>query len=169
MPVGSGHVVTFNFNPLHRDLNRGDQRMLWNTIINWQAIVSPPKSASVILKSVIEPLRELRTSPEPSNKLLHAGKPDLRNRLRKHDSDRHENRSSSRSVRNRNFQPRAFRIFVPAAKTDPALRQVLAHSHFFLKSSPANTRQHAGLYPRPIPARNNALFGNRASVTPPYA
>ena len=42
-PVGSGHVVTFNFNPLHRDLNRGDQRMLWNAIINWQAILSPPK------------------------------------------------------------------------------------------------------------------------------
>ena len=38
-PVGRGHVVTFNFNPLHRDLNRGDQRMLWNAIINWQAIV----------------------------------------------------------------------------------------------------------------------------------
>ena len=42
-PVGSGHVVSFNFNPLHRDLNRGDQRMLWNTIINWQAILAPPK------------------------------------------------------------------------------------------------------------------------------
>jgi len=42
-PVGSGHVVSFNFNPLHRDLNRGDQRMLWNTIINWQAILTPPK------------------------------------------------------------------------------------------------------------------------------
>jgi hypothetical protein len=40
-PVGRGHVVTFNFNPLHRDLNRGDQRMLWNTIINWQAILMP--------------------------------------------------------------------------------------------------------------------------------
>jgi Zinc carboxypeptidase len=39
-PVGSGHVVTFNFNPLHRDLNRGDQRMLWNAIINWQAILT---------------------------------------------------------------------------------------------------------------------------------
>ena len=39
MPVGKGHVVTFNFNPLHRDLNRGDQRMLWNAIINWRAIV----------------------------------------------------------------------------------------------------------------------------------
>jgi len=39
MPVGQGHVITFNFNPLHRDLNRGDQRMLWNAIINWRAIV----------------------------------------------------------------------------------------------------------------------------------
>jgi hypothetical protein len=42
-PVGSGHVVTFNFNPMHRDLNRGDQRMLWNAILNWQAIVSTEK------------------------------------------------------------------------------------------------------------------------------
>ena len=30
MPVGKGHVVSFNFNPMHRDMNRGDQRMLWN-------------------------------------------------------------------------------------------------------------------------------------------
>jgi len=42
MPVGLGHVVAFNFNPMHRDLNRGDQRMLWNTIINWQAILAAP-------------------------------------------------------------------------------------------------------------------------------
>jgi Zinc carboxypeptidase len=41
-PVGKGHVVTFNFNPLHRDLNRGDQRLLWNTILNWQAILVAP-------------------------------------------------------------------------------------------------------------------------------
>ena len=39
MPVGRGHVVAFNFNPLHRDLNRGDHRLLWNAILNWQAIV----------------------------------------------------------------------------------------------------------------------------------
>ena len=38
-PVGKGHVVTFNFNPLHRDMNHGDQRMLWNAVINWEAIV----------------------------------------------------------------------------------------------------------------------------------
>ncbi len=42
LPVGRGHVVTFNFNPLHRDLNRGDQRLLWNAILNWQAIVTAP-------------------------------------------------------------------------------------------------------------------------------
>jgi hypothetical protein len=37
---GLGHVIAFNFNPLHRDLNRGDQRMLWNAIINWRAILA---------------------------------------------------------------------------------------------------------------------------------
>jgi hypothetical protein len=37
-PVGNGHVVSFNFNPLHRDMNRGDQRMLWNAILNWEGI-----------------------------------------------------------------------------------------------------------------------------------
>ena len=40
IPVGKGHVVAFNFNPIHRDMNRGDQRLLWNAILNWQAIVS---------------------------------------------------------------------------------------------------------------------------------
>jgi Zinc carboxypeptidase len=36
---GNGHVIAFNFNPLHRDLNRGDMRLLWNAILNWRAIV----------------------------------------------------------------------------------------------------------------------------------
>jgi zinc carboxypeptidase len=40
--AGAGHVITFNFNPLHRDLNRGDQRLLWNAILNWRAIVAAP-------------------------------------------------------------------------------------------------------------------------------
>ena len=45
MPVGKGHVVCFNFNPMHRDLNRGDQRLLWNAMLNWQAIIAAhPKS-----------------------------------------------------------------------------------------------------------------------------
>jgi len=36
---GRGHVLAFNFNPLHRDLNRSDFRMLWNGILNWKKIV----------------------------------------------------------------------------------------------------------------------------------
>jgi hypothetical protein len=47
MPVGKGHVVSFNFNPMHRDLNRGDQRLLWNALLNWQAIIAgQPKPAN---------------------------------------------------------------------------------------------------------------------------
>jgi hypothetical protein len=42
LPVGRGHVVAFNFNPLHRDLNHGDHRLLWNAILNWQAILAAP-------------------------------------------------------------------------------------------------------------------------------
>jgi ATP-binding cassette subfamily B protein len=40
MPAGRGRVVAFNFNPLHRDLNRGDQRLLWNAILNWEALLA---------------------------------------------------------------------------------------------------------------------------------
>jgi len=47
MPVGKGHVVSFNFNPIHRDLNRGDQRLVWNAILNWQTIIAgQPKPAA---------------------------------------------------------------------------------------------------------------------------
>ncbi|HUJ41078.1 MAG TPA: M14 family zinc carboxypeptidase [Candidatus Acidoferrales bacterium] len=46
MPVGHGHVVSFNFNPMHRDMNRGDQRLLWNAIINWQAIVAAKEDSA---------------------------------------------------------------------------------------------------------------------------
>jgi hypothetical protein len=40
MPAGRGRVVAFKFNPLHRDLNRGDQRLLWNAILNWEALLA---------------------------------------------------------------------------------------------------------------------------------
>jgi zinc carboxypeptidase len=46
MPVGRGHVVAFNFNPMHRDLNRGDQRLLWNALLNWRAILQSPDAGS---------------------------------------------------------------------------------------------------------------------------
>ena len=48
MPVGKGRVVAFDFNPMHRDLNRGDQRLLWNTIINWRAIIAGAGRSALI-------------------------------------------------------------------------------------------------------------------------
>ncbi len=36
---GRGHVLAYNFNPLHRDLNRSDFRFLWNALLNWKSIV----------------------------------------------------------------------------------------------------------------------------------
>jgi hypothetical protein len=40
LPVGQGRVVAFNFNPVHRDLNRSDHRLLWNALLNWRRILS---------------------------------------------------------------------------------------------------------------------------------
>jgi len=38
LPAGRGRVLVFNFNPIHRDLNRSDYRFLWNAILNWNAL-----------------------------------------------------------------------------------------------------------------------------------
>jgi hypothetical protein len=43
VPVGRGHVLAYNFNPMHRDMNRADYRTLWNAILNWKAIVEAPE------------------------------------------------------------------------------------------------------------------------------
>jgi hypothetical protein len=32
-------VIAYNFNPVHRDLNRSDCRLLWNAILNWKMLV----------------------------------------------------------------------------------------------------------------------------------
>jgi hypothetical protein len=37
-PMGEGHVVSYNFNGIHRDMNRGDFRLVWNAVINWNAL-----------------------------------------------------------------------------------------------------------------------------------
>lgn len=37
-PMGDGHVVSYNFNGIHRDMNRGDFRLVWNAVINWNAL-----------------------------------------------------------------------------------------------------------------------------------
>jgi len=39
LPVGKGRVITFNFNPIHRDLNRSDHRFLWNALLNWSFLL----------------------------------------------------------------------------------------------------------------------------------
>jgi hypothetical protein len=38
VPKGEGVVVAYNFNPMHRDLNRSDFRLLWNAILNWTSL-----------------------------------------------------------------------------------------------------------------------------------
>jgi len=55
MPVGKGHIVSFNFNPMHRDMNRGDQRLLWNAILNWQAILALHPEVSSLTSPAPEP------------------------------------------------------------------------------------------------------------------
>jgi hypothetical protein len=46
VPTGDGMVVAYNFNPMHRDLNRSDYRLLWNAILNWEFLVAAPGSGS---------------------------------------------------------------------------------------------------------------------------
>ncbi len=55
MAVGKGHVVSFNFNPMHRDFNRGDQRLLWNALLNWQAIMADQARAESSSSPALEP------------------------------------------------------------------------------------------------------------------
>lgn len=38
VPLGEGNVVYFTFNPLNRYLNHHDSALLWNTLINWNAL-----------------------------------------------------------------------------------------------------------------------------------
>ncbi len=39
-PKGDGVVVAYNFNGIHRDMNRGDHRLVWNAIINWNVLAT---------------------------------------------------------------------------------------------------------------------------------
>lgn len=43
LPAGKGRVVAFLFNPIHRDLNRSDHRLLWNALLNWSFLGGGPK------------------------------------------------------------------------------------------------------------------------------
>jgi hypothetical protein len=35
VPSGSGRIIAFTFDPLHRFLNHHDAPMVWNVLINW--------------------------------------------------------------------------------------------------------------------------------------
>lgn len=37
-PTGEGHIITYNFNGIHRDMNRAEHRLVWNAILNWNAL-----------------------------------------------------------------------------------------------------------------------------------
>ena len=37
-PIGEGHIITYNFNGIHRDMNRAEHRLVWNAILNWNAL-----------------------------------------------------------------------------------------------------------------------------------
>ncbi len=42
-PAGEGHIVSYNFNGIHRDMNPGDFRLVWNAILNWKNLsISAP-------------------------------------------------------------------------------------------------------------------------------
>ena len=43
LPAGRGRVLAYNFNPIHRDLNRSDYRFLWNAVLNWNALPPPER------------------------------------------------------------------------------------------------------------------------------
>ncbi|CCH53075.1 hypothetical protein BN8_02139 [Fibrisoma limi BUZ 3] len=46
VPVGSGRVVAFTFDPLHRFLNHHDAPLLWNVLINWNHLDTPASPAT---------------------------------------------------------------------------------------------------------------------------
>src|SRR5713101_2262575 len=80
------------------------------------------------------------------------------NGLREYDAAGHENRAASGGVRNRDFHARDFRILIPAAKTDPAFRQILANSDFLLEATPPNASQDARPDACAVSARKHTRF-----------
>ena len=41
VPVGTGRVIAFTFDPLHRFLNHHDAPMVWNVLMNWNNLAEP--------------------------------------------------------------------------------------------------------------------------------
>jgi hypothetical protein len=38
IPIGRGRVLAYNFNPVYRELNYSDYRLLWNALLNWETL-----------------------------------------------------------------------------------------------------------------------------------
>jgi hypothetical protein len=57
LPVGQGRVLAFNFNPVHRDLNRSDHRLLWNALLHWRRLLGGPAG---------DPVRSGFSTPRPT-------------------------------------------------------------------------------------------------------
>jgi hypothetical protein len=38
--AGKGRVLAYNFNPVYRELNHSDYRLLWNALLNWEALLA---------------------------------------------------------------------------------------------------------------------------------
>jgi hypothetical protein len=53
-PVGSGHIVLFGFNPLHRYQSHGNFAFVWNAIMNWNdlSVGLPPARPAPIADDV---------------------------------------------------------------------------------------------------------------------
>lgn len=82
--------------------------------------------------------------------------------LREDDTDGNEDGAAAGSVRNGDFETRAFGIFIAAAESDTAFGQIFANGNFFLKTAAADAREDARFDPCAIAARDDALFERRA-------
>jgi hypothetical protein len=47
IPVGRGRVLAYNFNPVYRELNHSDYRLLWNALLNWEVPACGPATSRV--------------------------------------------------------------------------------------------------------------------------
>ncbi len=47
IPVGRGRVLAYNFNPVYRELNHSDYRLLWNALLNWEVPACDPATSRV--------------------------------------------------------------------------------------------------------------------------
>jgi hypothetical protein len=55
LPTGKGRVIAFDFDPIHRYLTLSDFRLVWNAILNWQAILAAKRKPAAPTKPEPEP------------------------------------------------------------------------------------------------------------------